>query len=182
MTTETLQTENWFFSAPYQYLTDERLDIYDKSVFTVLCAHASAASKTAFPSAKTIAKEGSLSRAKVFLCLKNLEECGYIKRKQRFKVTVDKDTKDRKISNDTNEYTLVLPSTHDGLPPSPHDRLVHDVDHQPSPPDRLVHDVDYPPSPHGGHRTDIDFDYDLDKDDDKIIVHNLSLFNSIKNW
>lgn len=159
---DSIETIDWFFSAPYNYLTDERLDVYDKIVYTVLCAHASAAEKTAFPSAKTISKEGSLGRTKVFECLKKLEQLGYITREARFKVTVDKDTNKKKISNDTNKYQLSLPSTRG--------ELVRGADHLPSSSGELVHRANYPPSTPGEHRTDLDFDFDMIDDDKKLIT------------
>jgi Helix-turn-helix domain len=175
MSNDTLQTKNWFYTAPFNYLEDERLNIYDKMTYNVICAFASAATKTAFPSATTIAKKGGFGRTKVFECLKKLEQLGYIKRKQRFMVTSDKKTGKRKISNDTNEYTLIAPSTHDELPPSSRHELVHEANHLPSSQDELVHDTNYPPSSPHEHRTDLDFDYDLDNDDDKKIVHEISV-------
>jgi predicted transcriptional regulator len=58
------------------------LSIYEKMVYVVLCSHAKK-DGPAFPSVKTIAKEASCSRTKVFEALKTLEEQGVITRDNR---------------------------------------------------------------------------------------------------
>jgi predicted transcriptional regulator len=58
------------------------LTIYEKMVFIVLCSHAKK-DGPAFPSVKTIAKEASCSRTKVFEALNALEERGIITRENR---------------------------------------------------------------------------------------------------
>jgi predicted transcriptional regulator len=59
------------------------LSVYEKMVYAVLCSHAQKEGP-AFPSIKTIAKEASCSRSKVFEALKKLEEIGLISRGHRF--------------------------------------------------------------------------------------------------
>jgi DNA-binding GntR family transcriptional regulator len=63
-------------------ILDLDLSIYEKMVYVVLCSHAKK-DGPAFPSVKTIAKEASCSRTKVFEALKTLEEQNIISRDQR---------------------------------------------------------------------------------------------------
>jgi predicted transcriptional regulator len=63
-------------------ILDLDLSIYEKMVYIVLCSHAKK-DGPAFPSVKTIAREASCSRTKVFEALKKLEEMGVIKRDHR---------------------------------------------------------------------------------------------------
>jgi predicted transcriptional regulator len=63
-------------------ILDLDLSIYEKMVFIVLCSHAKK-DGPAFPSVRTIAKEASCSRTKVFEALKTLEEQGIITRENR---------------------------------------------------------------------------------------------------
>jgi DNA-binding Lrp family transcriptional regulator len=63
-------------------LLDLDLSIYEKMVCIVLCAHAGK-DRPAFPCVRTIAKEASCSRTKVFEALKTLEERGIITRDNR---------------------------------------------------------------------------------------------------
>jgi hypothetical protein len=169
-----MQTKDWFFSVPVQILDDERLDPSEKMVYIVICSHASAAEKTAFPSAKTIGKKAGIGRTKVFACLNKLCDLGYIERKARFKVTIDEKSKQHKVSKDTNEYTLKLPSSPDDL--------VRNTNHLPSSRDDLVHETNYPPSSPREHRT-IDFRFDLIDDDDKKIIHEIcwNIFDDLKD-
>jgi predicted transcriptional regulator len=63
-------------------ILDLDLSIYEKMVYIVLCSHAKK-DGPAFPSVKTIAREASCSRTKVFEALKKLEETGVISRSHR---------------------------------------------------------------------------------------------------
>jgi DNA-binding Lrp family transcriptional regulator len=63
-------------------ILDLDLSIYEKMVYIVLCSHAKK-DGPAFPSVRTIAKEASCSRTKVFEALKTLEEQGIITRDHR---------------------------------------------------------------------------------------------------
>jgi predicted transcriptional regulator len=63
-------------------ILDLDLSIYEKMVYIVLCSHAKK-DGPAFPSVKTIAREASCSRTKVFEALNTLEERGIIGRECR---------------------------------------------------------------------------------------------------
>jgi predicted transcriptional regulator len=63
-------------------ILDLDLSIYEKMVYIVLCSHAKK-DGPAFPSVKTIAREASCSRTKVFEALNKLEEMGVISRSPR---------------------------------------------------------------------------------------------------
>ena len=63
-------------------ILDLDLSIYEKMVYIVLCSHAKK-DGPAFPSVKTIAREASCSRTKVFEALNTLEERGIISRESR---------------------------------------------------------------------------------------------------
>lgn len=92
------------FIVPVDILDVPDLSSSEKLVYIVLRSYVNPTDPTAFPSYETIAKKASLSRRRVIDIVKSLEEKGLIKKEIRLAVT-----KDRKIKNTSNLYTLVTP-------------------------------------------------------------------------
>ncbi|OAB27861.1 helix-turn-helix domain-containing protein [Paenibacillus macquariensis] len=92
------------FIVPVDILDVPDLSSSEKLVYIVLRSYVNPTDPTAFPSYETIAKKASLSRRRVIDIVKSLEDKGLIKKETRLTVT-----KDRKIKNTSNLYTLVTP-------------------------------------------------------------------------
>lgn len=92
------------FIVPVDILDEPDLSSSEKLVYIVLRSYVNPTDPSAFPSYETIAKKASLSRRRVIDIVKSLEEKGLIKKEVRMTVT-----KDRKIKNTSNLYTLVTP-------------------------------------------------------------------------
>jgi len=92
------------FIVPVDILDVPDLSSSEKLVYIVLRSYVNPTDPTAFPSYETIAKKASLSRRRVIDIVKSLEEKGLMKKEIRLTVT-----KDRKIKNTSNLYTLVTP-------------------------------------------------------------------------
>lgn len=92
------------FIVPVDILDEPDLSSSEKLVYIVLRSYVNPTDPSAFPSYETIAKKASLSRRRVIDIVKSLEEKQLIKKEIRMTVT-----KDRKIKNTSNLYTLVTP-------------------------------------------------------------------------
>lgn len=92
------------FIVPVDIMDVPGLSSSEKWVYCVLRSFVNPTDPTGFPSYETIAKKASLSRRRVIDIIKSLEEKGLIKKETRLTVT-----KDRKIKNTSNLYTLITP-------------------------------------------------------------------------
>ncbi len=109
------------FIVPNEILDQADLDIYEKMAYIVLRSYANSQTDTAFPSYKTIAQKGSMSRPKAIQAVAALIEKGLVVKEARYKV------KNRTIiENDNNLYTIYRPA-----------EVVNKVNH-------LVNDVNHP--------------------------------------
>ena len=61
----------------------EKLTVYQKTVYIVLCAFASNDNKACYPSYDTIAKKAGCSRRKVIDVISELESMGYVEKQIR---------------------------------------------------------------------------------------------------
>ena len=81
-----INTKSWYFFRVQDLIfEDENLDIYAKTIYTVICKYADMNTNKAFPSIKTIAKKASCSKPKARQSVNKLVEAGYITRKYRKK-------------------------------------------------------------------------------------------------
>jgi hypothetical protein len=101
---EFLQDNLRVFVVPVDIMEVPDLDVYEQMVYIVLRSFANAREATAFPSYNTIAKLGRMSRRKAIDCVTSLVEKGLLKKEVRLDVT-----KNRKIRNTSNLYTLESP-------------------------------------------------------------------------
>lgn len=92
------------FIVPVDILDVPDLTTSEKLVYIVLRSFVNPTDPTAFPSYETIAKKASLKRRRTIDIVKSLEEKGLIQKRIRFDVS-----KNRKIKNTSNLYTLVTP-------------------------------------------------------------------------
>jgi len=119
-----LNSELKAFIGPVDILTTKGLTIYEKMAYVVIRSFCNPRDNSAFPSYKTIAENGSMSRDSAMTAVKGLEKKGLLTKKTNLTVTSE-----RKITNATNTYTLVAVSHHpSGCEPLP---LVA-VSHHPS--------------------------------------------------
>jgi len=65
-------------------LMSEELDVYDKTVYAVLCSYASSTDRSCFPSYQTIAKKAGCSRRKVISVIAKLERMGLVEKRGQF--------------------------------------------------------------------------------------------------
>lgn len=123
---EFLQDKLRVFIVPTDILKVD-LDIYEKMVYIVLRSFCNGHDNAvAFPSYKTIAELSSMSRAKAITVVQSLIDKGLISKEIRWDVS-----KNRKIRNTSNLYTLETPTLTQGS-----------LQHRPP----LVYDVDQPQS------------------------------------
>ncbi|MEV2909522.1 helix-turn-helix domain-containing protein [Paenibacillus larvae] len=92
------------FIVPADILDVPDLTTAEKLVYIALRSYTNPHDSSAFPAYETIAKKASLSRRRVIDVIKSLVEKGLIKKESRLQVT-----KDRKIKNTSNLYTLEMP-------------------------------------------------------------------------
>lgn len=92
------------FIVPVDILDVPGLTTSEKLVYIVLRSYVNPTSPTAFPAYQTIADKASLTRRRVIDIIKSLEEKGLIRKETRFTVT-----KNRKIRDTSNIYTLITP-------------------------------------------------------------------------
>lgn len=92
------------FIVPVDILDVPGLSSSEKLVYMVLRSYVNPTDPTAFPAYETIAKKASLTRRWVIKVVKSLEEKGLIRKETRLTVT-----KQRKIRNTSNTYTLITP-------------------------------------------------------------------------
>lgn len=106
MTKEYIQDDGQLrvFIVPVDILDVPDLTSSEKLVYIVLRSYVNPTDPTAFPAYKTIAAKASLSRRRVIDIIKSLEEKGLIRKEARFTVT-----KERKIRDTSNTYTLITP-------------------------------------------------------------------------
>lgn len=106
MTKEYIQDDGQLrvFIVPVDILDVPDLTSSEKLVYIVLRSYVNPTDPTAFPAYKTIAAKASLSRRRVIDIIKSLEEKGLIRKAARFTVT-----KERKIRDTSNTYTLITP-------------------------------------------------------------------------
>jgi hypothetical protein len=126
MTKELLKDDLRVFVVPVEIMDVPDLDIYEQMVYIVLRSFANAREATAFPSYATIAKLGRMSRRKAIDAVNSLVEKGLLKKELRLDVS-----KNRKIRNTSNMYTIQRPETK---------KVVHDMHHS----KRLVHRMHHP--------------------------------------
>ncbi|WP_286677294.1 helix-turn-helix domain-containing protein [Aminobacterium sp. EBM-42] len=74
----------WWICLDICVMRDERLNLSAKGIYAVLCTFASTGNRTCFPKVATLAKTAGCSERTVYSALKDLEECGYIKRITRY--------------------------------------------------------------------------------------------------
>ena len=90
-------------------LMSEDLDVYDKTVYSILCSYASSIDHSCFPSYQTIARKAGCSRRKVIAVIANLEQRGLIEKQEQFNA----------IGDNTSNLYVVKPMTGAGdSPPS----------------------------------------------------------------
>ena len=105
-------------------LMSEDLDVYDKTVYSILCSYASSVDRSCFPSYQTIARKASCSRRKVIAVIANLERMNLIEKQEQFNA----------IGDNTSNLYIVKPMAGAGdAPPSDAQRSLPGACH--SPPD-----------------------------------------------
>ena len=105
-------------------LMSEDLDVYDKTVYSILCSYASSVDRSCFPSYQTIARKASCSRRKVIAVIANLEQMNLIEKQEQFNA----------IGDNTSNLYIVKPMVGAGdSPPSDAQRSLPGACH--SPPD-----------------------------------------------
>lgn len=102
--TDFLQDNLRVFVVPVEIMEIPDLDIYEQMVYIVLRSFTNPRESTAFPSYNTIAKLGRMSRRKAIDSVASLVEKGLLKKEVRLDVT-----KNRKIRNTSNLYTISAP-------------------------------------------------------------------------
>jgi len=144
---EFLQDNLKVFVVPVELMDFPDLDIYEQMIYMVLRSYCSPRNNSAFPKYATLARLGRMSERKAIDAVKGLIEKHLIKKEIRLKVTSN-----RKVTNDSNLYTLIHPNealSHLGsqdvedaqnAPEGVHD--MHPVSAQRAP--RWVHDMHSP--------------------------------------
>jgi hypothetical protein len=102
---EFLQDNLRVFVVPVELMDFPDLDIYEQMIYMVLRSFCNPRNNSAFPKYATLAKLGRMSERKAIDAVKGLIEKGLIKKEIRLKVT-----NHRKVTNDSNLYTLVHPN------------------------------------------------------------------------
>ncbi len=102
---EFLQDNLRVFVVPVELMDFPDLDIYEQMIYMVLRSFCNPRNNSAFPKYATLAKLGRMSERKAIDAIKGLIEKGLIKKEIRLKVT-----NHRKVTNDSNLYTLVHPN------------------------------------------------------------------------
>jgi hypothetical protein len=59
-------------------LMSEKLSVYDKTVYAILCSYANSTDRCCFPSYQTIARKSGCSRRKVIAVIANLVRLGLV--------------------------------------------------------------------------------------------------------
>jgi hypothetical protein len=98
------------FIVPVEILTIKGLTIYEKMAYVVIRSFCNPRDNSAFPSYKTIAENGSMSRLTAIRAVQGLEEKGLLIKKTNLTVTAE-----RKIMNATNTYNLVSVGDHPSI-------------------------------------------------------------------
>ena len=89
-------------------LMSEDLDVYDKTVYSILCSYANSTDRSCFPSYQTIARKASCSRRKAIAVIANLERMGLEEKQEQFNSIGD---------NTSNLYIVKpMPGAGDSLP------------------------------------------------------------------
>lgn len=90
-------------------LMSEDLDVYDKTVYCILCSYASSTDRSCFPSYQTLSKKARCSRRKVIAVIANLERMGLVEKQEQF----------NSIGDNTSNLYIVKPMSGAGnAPPS----------------------------------------------------------------
>lgn len=105
MMKEFLQDNLRVFVVPVELMDFPDLDIYEQMIYMVLRSFCNPRNNSAFPKYATLAKLGRMSERKAIDAIKGLIAKGLIKKEIRLKVTSN-----RKVTNDSNLYTLVHPN------------------------------------------------------------------------
>jgi rubrerythrin len=92
------------FIVPVDIMNVQNLTIYEQMTYMVLRSYVNPTDPTAFPSYATIAKRGRMSRSSAIRAVEGLAQKGLIKKEIRLDVS-----KNRKIRNTSNMYTLITP-------------------------------------------------------------------------
>jgi hypothetical protein len=103
--TEFLQDNLKVFVVPVELMDFPDLDIYEQMLYMVLRSYCSPRNNSAFPKYATLARLGRMSERKAIDAVKGLIEKRLIKKEIRLKVTSN-----RKVTNDSNLYTLIHPN------------------------------------------------------------------------
>ena len=88
-------------------LMSEDLDVYDKTVYAILCSYANNTDRSCFPSYQTIARKAGCSRRKVISVIAHLERRGLIEKREQFS----------SIGDNTSNLYIVKPIS--GASPTP---------------------------------------------------------------
>ena len=92
------------FIVPVDIMDVPDLTIYEQMTYMVLRSYVNPTDPTAFPSYPTIAKRGRMSRSSAIRAVEGLVQKGLITKEIRLAVS-----KNRKIKNTSNRYTLITP-------------------------------------------------------------------------
>ncbi|MBX4152304.1 helix-turn-helix domain-containing protein [Paenibacillus lautus] len=92
------------FIVPVDIMDVPDLTIYEQMTYIVLRSYVNPTDPTAFPSYPTIAKRGRMSRSSAIRAVEGLVQKGLITKEIRLDVS-----KNRKIKNTSNLYTLITP-------------------------------------------------------------------------
>jgi len=92
------------FIVPVDIMDVPDLTIYEQMTYMVLRSYVNPTNPTAFPSYPTIAKRGRMSRSSAIRAVEGLVQKGLINKEIRLDVS-----KNRKIRNTSNMYTLITP-------------------------------------------------------------------------
>lgn len=92
------------FIVPVDIMDVPDLTIYEQMTYIVLRSYVNPTDPTAFPSYPTIAKRGRMSRSSAIRAVEGLVQKGLITKEIRLDVS-----KNRKIKNASNMYTLITP-------------------------------------------------------------------------
>jgi len=92
------------FIVPVDIMDVPDLTIYEQMAYMVLRSYVNPTNPTAFPSYPTIAKRGRMSRSSAIRAIEGLIQKGLITKEIRLDVS-----KNRKIKNTSNRYTLITP-------------------------------------------------------------------------
>lgn len=92
------------FIVPVDIMDVPDLTIYEQMLYMVLRSYANPTNPTAFPSYPTLARRGRMSRSSAIRAVDGLVQKGLITKEIRLDVS-----KNRKIKNTSNMYTLITP-------------------------------------------------------------------------